>query len=170
MRRVPDAGLSNGSLAFSLQVRDAAELHGRVTSYNFSYFTSYGLAPSYCPFSPRPNSAQLPNDHLWKETQIALSQFLSAAFIFSDRFCCHSFQSWQRYSTQLLSSRICFIYPSNQRRLITPPTKLRLSSVLATSLLSETVDSYMALVDEARSLLNCLMPSSLTEPVRFPLE
>lgn len=135
MRRVPDAGLSNGSLAFSLQVRDAAELHGRVTSYNFTYFTSYGLAPSSCPFSPRPNSAQLPNAHLSKETQIALSRFLSAAFIFSDRFCCHSLQSWQRYFTQLLSSRICFIYPSNQRRLITPPIKLRLSSVRATSLL-----------------------------------
>ena len=135
MRRVPDAGLSNGSLALSLQVRDAAELHGRVTSYNFTYFTSYGLASSSCPFSPRPNSAQLPNARLWKEIQIALSQLLSASFTFSDRFCCHSLQSWQRYSTQLLCSRICFIYPSNQRRLITPPIKLRLSSVRATSLL-----------------------------------
>lgn len=73
MRRVPDASLLNGTLAFLLQVRDAAELHGRVTSYNFSHFTSFGLVrpPAHSP--SRPNSAQLPNAHLWKETQIALS-------------------------------------------------------------------------------------------------
>lgn len=53
MRRVPDVGLLNGTLAFLLQVRDAAELHGRVTSYNFSHFTSFGLASSSCPFSPK---------------------------------------------------------------------------------------------------------------------
>lgn len=73
MRRVPVAGLLNGTLAFLLQVRDAAELHGRVTSYNFSYFTSFGLARPPALSSPRPNSAQLPNAHLLKETQIALS-------------------------------------------------------------------------------------------------
>ena len=73
MRRVPDAGLLNGTLALLLQVRDAAELHGRVTSYNFTHFTSFGLArpPAHSP--PRPNSAQLPNAHLLKEIQIALS-------------------------------------------------------------------------------------------------
>lgn len=73
MRRVPDADLLNGTLAFLLQVRDAAELHGRVTSYNFSHFTLFDLArlPAHSP--PRPNSAQLPNAHLWKEIQIALS-------------------------------------------------------------------------------------------------
>lgn len=73
MRRVPDADLLNGTLAVLLQVRDAAELHGRVTSYNFSDFTFFGLArpPAHSP--PRPKSAQLPNAHLLKETQIALS-------------------------------------------------------------------------------------------------
>lgn len=51
MRRVPDPGLLNGTLAFLLQVRDAAELHGRVTSYNFNDFTSFGLArpPAHSP-------------------------------------------------------------------------------------------------------------------------
>lgn len=60
MRRVPDAGLSNGSLAFLLQVRDAAELHGRVTSYNFSHFTSYGLArpPAHSPQDQTPLNCQ----------------------------------------------------------------------------------------------------------------
>lgn len=51
MRRVPDPGLLNGTLAFLLQVRDAAELHGRVTSYNFNDFTLFGLArpPAHSP-------------------------------------------------------------------------------------------------------------------------
>lgn len=74
MRRVPVAGLLNSTLAFLLQVRDAAELHGRVTSYNFSYFTFFGLArPPTLSLPQRPNFVQLPNAHLLKETQIALS-------------------------------------------------------------------------------------------------
>lgn len=156
MRRVPDAGLSNVSLAFLLQVRDAAELHGRVTSYNFSHFTSYGLArpPAHSPQHQTP--LKLPNAHLWKEIQIALSPISLCYFhLFGYVLLPQSSILVVVLTPQLLSSRICFIYPSNQRHLTTPQNKLCLSwnSYARPAYSFQTVDSHMALVDEARNLL-----------------
>lgn len=153
MRRVPDADLLNGTLAFLLQVRDAAELHGRVTSYNFSHFTYFGLAGPSCPFSPKTklrssakrSSFERDSNRSFPNSCVLLSSFqaCSVATVFN-----------LGSGTPPNFSRLCIIYPSNQRRLTTPPNKLRLSwnPYARLAYPFKTVDSYMGLL-EGKNLL-----------------